>query len=155
MAAVSILRQNHEVADTFRPCVARLLNGSPRCCVFAGVHLSLRLLLITPDLRSSWAQFSTAFAICLKYFFELKQTNEYTFMIFNDPFLLILFLKLIRQLNHPTDELDEILSLIATGVDVRQNAGRSIPLVCVGTIARVAPFTWTSVIGEQSGRETV
>jgi hypothetical protein len=138
MAAVTMLRQNKDIAETFRPCVARLLNGSSHCCVLAGVHLALRLLEIAPELRTSWSQFSNACATCLKYLFELKQTNEYTFMIFNDPFLQIMFLRLIGQLGSPTDELDEILSSVATGADVRRNAGRSILLECVSAIARVA-----------------
>jgi hypothetical protein len=138
MAAVTILRRNPEIYETFRPAVARLLNSTSHCCLHAGVQLALQMLAIEPSLREPWSQFSAACTGCLKNLFENKQENEYTFMIFSDPFLQIAFLRLIGTLNSPSDELDDVLSSIATGSDVRRNAGRSILLQTVSTIANVA-----------------
>jgi hypothetical protein len=138
MAAVTILRRNPEVYEGFRPAVAKLLNSLSHCCILAGIQLALQILSTEPGLRQPWAGFSTACAQCLKYLFENKQDNDYTFMIFSDPFLQVAFLKLIGVLNNPTDELDDVLSSVAPGADVRRNAGRSILLQTVSTIAIVA-----------------
>jgi hypothetical protein len=138
MAAVTILRKNPDVHDQFRPMVSRLLNSASHCCVLAGIHLAIEILGIQPGLRDPWSQFSKACTAVLKTLFELKIENEYTFMIFNDPFLQILLLRLIGALKNPSDELDDLLSSIATGSDIRRNAGRSILLQTVGTIGLVA-----------------
>jgi hypothetical protein len=138
MAAVTILRKNPDVCEQFRPMVSRLLNSTAHCCILAGIHLGLEMLKIQPNLRKPWSQFSTACSAVLKNQFETKIENEYTFMIFNDPFLQMLLLKLIAALKVPSDDLDDLLSSIATGSDLRRNAGRSLLLQVVSTIAVVA-----------------
>jgi hypothetical protein len=138
MAALTIVRRNPEIWDTFRPFVAKLLNSPSHCCILAGAHLGLELLSIEPGLRDGWAQFSVACTGLLRHLFELKEENEYTFIIFQDPFLQITLLRLIAALRHPSEQLDDVLSLVATGSTAVRNAGRSMLLQTVGTIAAVA-----------------
>jgi hypothetical protein len=138
MAALTIIRRNPEIWEAFRPFVAKLLNSPSHCCVLAGAHMALQLLSIEPSLRDGWAQFCVACTALLKHLFELKEENEYTFIIFQDPFLQITLLRLLAALKHPSEELDDVLSLVATGSSVIRNAGRSTLLQTVATIAAVA-----------------
>ena len=134
MAGVRIIRKVPELSDSFRPYVQKLLNHSAHCCVMAGIHLALEMVKCDPTLPKQWKQFSIPFTKILKNLYEVKATQEFQFSIFNDPFLMIKIMKILAVLKNPSDDLDDLLASIVTGVDVRRNTGRSILFQAIQTI---------------------
>jgi hypothetical protein len=70
--------------------------------------------------------------------FDTRPTEEFYFGMFNDPFLQIRLLQGIAVLKSPSDDLDDVLSAIVTGVDIQRNSGRSLLLSAVTTIGQSA-----------------
>ncbi|EAY09122.1 Adaptin N terminal region family protein [Trichomonas vaginalis G3] len=134
MASVHIIRKVPELSDSFRPYVQKLLNHSAHCCVMAGIMLALEMLKVDPDLANQWGQFCTPFTKILKNLYEARPSSEFSFSIFNDPFLQIKIMKILAHLKRPSEELDELLASIITSVDVRRNTGRSILFQAIQTI---------------------
>lgn len=138
MALASILRKAPETAEQIRPIVAPFLNHGSHCVVNAGISVALEMLKIDPSLAEPWNQFSVPFTKILKTLFETRPAQEFTYGIFNDPFLQIKIMQILSSLKSPSDELDDVLSSIATGVDVQRNTGRSLLLQAVQTIGQAA-----------------
>ena len=136
MAAVRIIRKCPEIFDQFRPAVAPLLNQLPT--VIIGIHLALEMLKIDPKLKEPWEQFCVPFTRILHVLFEQRSGGEYSFGVFNNPFLQITVLKCLQELQKPSDDLDDILSTLVTSLDVRRSTGRSILLQTVQTIGTCA-----------------
>jgi hypothetical protein len=78
------------------------------------------------------------FAKTLKVLFDWRPSEEYRFGIYNDPFLQIRILQIVGALRSPSDELDDVLSAVVTGVDVQRSSGRSILLAAVRAIGDCA-----------------
>lgn len=134
MACVRIIRKCPEIFDQFRPVVARYLNHGVHSVVTSGIHIAVEMLKVDPNLAESWVSFAGPFTKILKTLFESRPQPEFAFSIFNDPFLQIKVLRVLTHLKCPSDELDDLLSSIVTGVDVRRNTGRSLLLATVETI---------------------
>ncbi|KAH0795164.1 Adaptin N terminal region family protein [Histomonas meleagridis] len=138
LAGVRILRKCPELCEQFRPPITRLLNHGQHSVVMAGISLALEMLKIDPKLAQPWSGFTTPFTKILKVLFETHSSYEFNFTIFNDPFLQIKIMQIISVVKSPSDELDDLLSSIVTGVDVRRNTGRSLLLQAVQTIGLTA-----------------
>ena len=134
MAAVRIIRKVPELSESFRPFVQKLLNHSSHCCVMSGIHIALEMIKVDPTLAGQWKQFSIPFTKILKNLYESRATSEFQFSIFNDPFLMIKIMKILAILKNPSDDLDDLLASIVTGVDARRNTGRSILFQAIQTI---------------------
>lgn len=136
MAAVHIIRKCPDTYEQFRPAVAPLLNQLPTLII--GINIAIEMLRIDPKLREPWSQFCVPFTRILHVLFEQRSPNEYTFGVFNNPFLQIAVLRCLQELKTPSDDLDEILSTLVTSLDVRRSTGRSILLQTVQTIGTCA-----------------
>ena len=123
-----------ELGETFRPLVHKLLSSPNHCVVNATIDLAMALIHNDPNLPSQWAQFSVPFIKIVKTLYETRPIREFEFSIFNDPFLLIKILKMLCALCSKSDDLDDVLSTIVTGVDVKRNTGRSILFQTIQTI---------------------
>ena len=138
MAAAHIIRKCPDLADQFRPIVAPMLNHGYHCVVAAGICVACEMLKVDPSLAEPWAQFAVPFTKILKTLFDTRSTKEFAFGIFNDPFLQIRIMNILSYIKAPSDELDDVLSSIVTGVDVQRNTGRSLLLQAVQTIGLTA-----------------
>lgn len=136
MAAVHIIRKCPDTYEQFRPAVAPLLNQLPTLII--GINIAIEMLKIDQKLREPWSQFCVPFTRILHVLFEQRSPNEYTFGVFNNPFLQIAVLRCLQELKTPSDDLDEILSTLVTSLDVRRSTGRSILLQTVQTIGTSA-----------------
>ncbi|OHT13540.1 Adaptin N terminal region family protein [Tritrichomonas foetus] len=136
MAAVRIIRKCPETYDQFRPAVAPLLNQLHTLMI--GIKLALEMLKIDQKLREPWQQFCVPFTRILHVLFEQRASSEYSFGVFNNPFLQISVLQCLQELKAPSDDLDDILSTLVTSLDVRRSTGRSILLQTVQTIGTCA-----------------
>jgi hypothetical protein len=138
MAAARILQKCPELADQIRPIVAPFLNSATHSVIAVGVVLAVDLLKVDPALTSRWAHFAPQFTTILRLLFDAKPTLEFHYGISKDPFLQIRVLQILATLHNPSNELDDVLSAIVTGVDIQRNSGRSILLAAVATIGQTA-----------------
>lgn len=136
MAAVRIIRKCPDTYERFRPAVAPLLNQLQTLII--GINIAIEMLKIDPSLREPWSQFCVPFTKILHVLFEQRAPSEYSFGVFNNPFLQIDVLRCLQELRCPSDDLDEILSTLVTSLDVRRSTGRSILLQTVQTIGTCA-----------------
>ena len=137
-AAVKIIRRVPELGEQFRPIVAAMLNHGYHSVVASGILIACEMLKVDPSLAEPWNQFVVPFTKILKTLFDTRPTQEFQFGIFNDPFLQVRILQILAMLKSPSDELDDVLSSIVTGVDIQRNTGRSLLLQAVHTIGQTA-----------------
>lgn len=137
-AAVKMIRRSPELCEQIRPIVAPMLNHGYHSVVAAGILIACEMLKVDPSLAEPWNQFVVPFTKILKTLFDTRPTQEFQFGIFNDPFLQVRILQILAMLKSPSDELDDVLSSIVTGVDIQRNTGRSLLLQAVHTIGMAA-----------------
>jgi hypothetical protein len=138
LAATNILKKCPELVEQFRPIVAPFLNHPAHCVVAAGILLAVELIRVEPSLLKPWSHFAAPFAKTLKVLFDSRPSEEYRFGIYNDPFLQIRILQVLGALRDQSDELDDVLSAVVTGVDIQRSSGRSILLAAVRAIGTTA-----------------
>ncbi|OHT02345.1 Adaptin N terminal region family protein [Tritrichomonas foetus] len=138
MAAVRIVQRVPELAENFKQSVQKLLKNGSHGVVIAAINLMSHIIAKEPSLINSFQRYSSAFTKILKQLNQSRPSREFTFTIFNDPFLQIKLMKILGKLKKPSNELDEVLESIATGSEIRRNTGRSLLFQAVETIVAVA-----------------
>ena len=138
MAAVRIVQRVPEHAETFKPIVSKLLKHGAHGVVISAVNLMATLIYAQPSLTESWGRYVSAFAKILRRLSQSRPSREFAFKVFNDPFLQIRVMKILAVLNKPSDDLDDVLESIATGVDIKRNTGRALLFQAVETIVATA-----------------
>ena len=134
MAMFKAVKEVPELCETFRPYIHKLLSSPHHSVVMATIDLAIELIHNNPELPSQWAQFAQPFTKIVKTLFGMKPIQEFAFGTFNDPFLMIKIMKMLAALGSSSNEIDDLLSTIATTVDVRRNTGRSILFQTIQTI---------------------
>lgn len=138
MAAVRIIEKIPDLAENFKQSTQKLLKHGSHGVVIAGVNLMAHIIQADPSFIKSWQRYSPAFTKILKQIAQSKPSREFTFTVFNDPFLQNRLMRILTLLNRPSDELDDVLEMITTGSDFRRNTGRSLLFQAVETIVAVA-----------------
>lgn len=138
MAGVRIVEKCPDLAEGFKTMIQKLLKHGSHGVVTAAIHLMSRTCQADSELHQSWQRYFFAFVKILKQLNTSKAANEFMYQLFNDPFLQVRILKILSELGKNSDELDDLLESIATGVDIRRNTGRAILFQCVETICAVA-----------------
>lgn len=138
VCAYKIIQKLPELAETYRPQLTKILNSNVHSVVNAGILLAMQILTIDSKLMPNITNVSTAFTEILSALYKAAPSQEFRFSSFNDPFLTIRVLQFLSKLKNPTDELDDILQAIVTGVDKKRVCGRSILLQAVSTIGQTA-----------------
>ncbi|KAK8890091.1 AP-1 complex subunit gamma-1 [Tritrichomonas musculus] len=138
MAACRIVQRVPDVADTFKPIVNKLLKNGSHGVVIAAINLMDNIIQAKPSMKSAWLRYVPAFTKILRQLNQSKASREFQFTVFNDPFLQFRLMKILGILNRPSDELDDVLESITTGVDIRRNSGRSLLFQAVDTIVLTA-----------------
>ena len=138
MAAVRIVQTIPELAETFKPGVARLLKHGAHGVVISAINLMDAIITAQPNLRDVWLRYVPAFTKILRQLNQSRASREFAFNGFNDPFLQIRVMKILAKLNRPSDDLDDVLESIATGADIKRNTGRCLLFQAVETIVATA-----------------
>lgn len=138
MASVRIIEKVPELAENFKQSVQKLLKHGSHGVVIAGINLMSHIIRYDPNLIQSFQRYIPAFTKILGQLSHSRPSNEFSFNIFNDPFLQIRLLQIIAKLDRSSDELDDVLEMITTSSDFRRNTGRSILFQAVETIVAVA-----------------
>lgn len=138
MAACRIVQRVPDFAETFKPMVNRLLKNGSHGVVTAAINLMDNIIRAKPSLKSAWLRYVPPFTKILRQLNQSKASREFQFTVFNDPFLQFRLMKILGILNRPSDELDDVLESITTGVDIRRNSGRSLLFQAVDTIVLTA-----------------
>ena len=138
MAAVRIVQRVPDLAETFKPAVSRLLKNGAHGVVIAAINLMDAILRARPSLTDAWVRYVPAFTKILRQLSQSKPPREFAFTVFNDPFLQIRVMKILGLLKRPSDELDDVLESIATGVYLKRNTGRALLFQAVETIVATA-----------------
>jgi hypothetical protein len=134
MAAVRIVDKMPELADSFKPTVQKLLKHGSHGVVICAIHLMQHMIRAQPDLANSYARYQPSLTTILKELSSTRPLREFCFTFFNDPFLQMSILKILGIIKKESDDLDDVLATLVTGVDVRRNTGRSLLFHAVETI---------------------
>lgn len=131
MAAIRIIKKIPDFSETFEPSVSILISDPAHSVKLAGVGLLIAILKSQPNLisvekRSSYA---STFSSCLRALSTSRSVSEVS-----DPFLQVRILEALSLLKCPSDDLDNVLALLLSTVDLKRTNGRSILLQAVQTI---------------------
>jgi hypothetical protein len=138
MAAVRVVQRVHDLAETFNPVVNRLLKHGAHGVVISVINLMANIICVEPSYRTNWTRYATAFTKILRQLHTSKASREFACTIFNDSFLQIRLMRILAVLDRPSDDLDEVLESIITGVDVKRNTGRTLLFQAVEAIVATA-----------------
>ena len=138
MAAVRIVQRIPEHAEMFRPVVSKLLKHGAHGVVISAINLMATIIYAQPALAASWVRYVPPFTKILSQLNHSRPSREFAFTVFNDPFLQIRVMKILAVLNRPSNDLDDVLEAIATGVDIKRNTGRALLFQAVETIVATA-----------------
>ena len=138
MATVRIIRMNPDLVESYKNSVQPLLNSSNHGVVIAGMNLVIAMIEIEPRLAKAWAQFSGPFTKILKSLVNSRATREFSYGVFNDPYMQVKALRALALLQNRSDELDGLLQSIISSTVPRKNTGRSILFQAVETIVAVS-----------------
>ena len=138
MAAVRIVQRVPELAETFKSGVQALLKHGSHDVVISAVNLMERIMDVDDSLMKVWRRYATAFTKILRQLWTTKGSREFLSGGYNDPFLQIKLMSVLGRMKKASDELDDILETIATGAEIRKNAGRALLFQAVETIVSTA-----------------
>lgn len=138
MAACRIVERVPELAENFKQSVQHLLKHGSHGVVISAINLMSHIILTDPSFIPGWEKYAPAFTKILKQLNSSKASREFSFTVFNDPFLQIRIMKVLAILKKPSDDLDDTLEAIATGVELKRNTGRALLYQAVETIVATA-----------------
>jgi AP-1 complex subunit gamma-1 len=138
MAAVRIVDRVPDLAENFKPSVQRLLKHGSHGVVISAINLMGHIIKSDSSFIPGWEKYAPAFTKILKQLSTSKASREFSFTIFNDPFLQIKIMKILAVLKMPSDDLDDALEAITTGVEIKRNTGRALLFQAVETIVATA-----------------
>ena len=138
MAIVRIVRKNPDLAETFKNSVQKLLNHTNHGVVLSGMNMVISLIEIEPRLAKLWSQFSGPFTRILKSLSTTRGTREFTYGVFNDPYMQIKAMHALALLKKPSDELDTILQSIVSSTETRRNTGRAVLYQAVELVVAIS-----------------
>lgn len=138
MSTVRILRMNPDLSESYKNSVQSLLNSNNHGVVIAGINLVISMIENEPKLAKAWVQFSGPFTKILKSLMGARPTREFSYGVFNDPYMQIKCMKALSLLRKRSDELDGLLQSIISSTETRRNTGRSILYQAVETIVVVS-----------------
>jgi hypothetical protein len=134
MAAVRVVQRVHDVAETFKPAVDRLLKPGAHGVVISAISLMANIICVEPSYRANWTRYATAFTKILRQLHTSKVSREFACTVFNDSFLQIRLMRILAVLDRPSDDLDDVLESIVTGVDVKRNTRHALLFQAVEAI---------------------
>lgn len=137
-AAIRIVERLPENAELFKSAVGKLLKNGTHSVVLSGIGLMECLIKVNPKMRTTFGRYSQPFAKILKQLNRGKSSREFEHNFFNDPFLQIRLLKILSILNKKSDDLDDVLESIITGVETKKNTGRALLFQAAETIVTTA-----------------
>lgn len=138
MAAVRIVDRVPEAAEGFKASVQRLLKHGSHGVIMSAVNLMIHVIEADSSMNKTWTKYATAFTKILKQMWTTKPTREFGYSSYNDPFIQMKLMKVLGKIKRPSDELDDVLESIATGVEIKKNTGRALLFQAVETIVQTA-----------------
>jgi len=138
MAIVRIVRTNADLTDTFKNTVQRFLNHTSHGVMISGINLVVAMLENEPRLAATWAQFAVPFTKILKNLASSRGSREFSYGVFNDPFMLMKTMRALALFGRPSDELDNVLQSIISAAETSRNAGRAVLYQAVDTVVAVS-----------------
>ena len=131
MAAIRIIKKVPEFSETFEPHVSKLVSDPAHSVKLCGIGLLIEILKTQPNLISQEKRLSytSNFSNCLRVLATVRSVDEVS-----DPFLQVRFLEALSLLQCPSEELENVLTLILSTVDMKRSDGRAVLLQAVQTI---------------------
>jgi AP-1 complex subunit gamma-1 len=126
MAALTIVRKNPELCESFKNSVQSLLNNSSHGIVISGLNLVIEMLRISPKLSRAWSQFAIPLTKILKNLITGRVKPEYATENYCDPFMQMKTLRALSLLRKKSEETEFVLTTIIDKAELTSNVGRSI-----------------------------
>lgn len=139
MAILRIVKQNPDLAEAFKNSVQKLLNHTNHGVVLSGMNAVISLITVEPRLSKLWEQFAGPFTRILKALSTSRGTREFSYGVFNDPYMQIKAMKALALLKKSSDELDQVLQSIVSSTETRRNTGRAVLYQAVELVVAVSP----------------
>lgn len=136
MAALKVVKMMPEFIDNVLVLLPKIFTHYSHGVIISGLNLMIELL--NEKNVSPYKKYANTFLRLLKQMQSSILSKEYSFNYFNDPFLQSKLLKVLVLLNVRSQELDDLMQMIVTGVDIQKNTGRSLLLQVVETIVFIA-----------------
>jgi hypothetical protein len=153
MAACRMVDRMPDLAESFRPVVQRLLKHGSHSVVIAALHLVEHMVAAQPALAATYQRYQASLTKILRQLSQTRAPHEFAFNVFNDPFLQMRIMSVLARLKRQSDELDDVLAGIVTGVDIKRNTGRSLLFHAVEAIVASAKKQSLRALGfSQIGR---
>ncbi|OHT15219.1 Adaptin N terminal region family protein [Tritrichomonas foetus] len=138
MATAQIVKTNPDLCESYKNSVQSLLNNPNHGVVISGINLVIQMIKIEPKLAKSWSQFAIPFTKILKSLTQTRPTREFSYGVYNDPYMQIKAMQALSLLRKRSDELDGILQSIISSTEARRNTGRAILYQAVETIVAIS-----------------
>lgn len=138
MAIIRIVRKNPDLAETFKNSVQKLLNHTNHGVVLSGMNAVISLIQVEPRLSKLWGQFAGPFTRILKALATSRGTREFSYGVFNDPYMQIKAMHALALLKKPSEELDTVLQSIISSTECRRNTGRALLYQAVELVVAVS-----------------
>ncbi|KAH0795383.1 Adaptin N terminal region family protein [Histomonas meleagridis] len=138
LASFRIIQKLPDLMENFTQCVQPLMKIGIHSITTACLNLMEQLIKIDPSLISTFQKYTKPLTKILKQLHESRQSKEFYVSTFNDPFLQIKIMKILSLLKKPSQELDDVLQSIVTGVDIHRNPCRSLLFQAVETVVSTA-----------------
>ena len=138
LASFRIIQKIPELMENFTTSIQPLMKSGVHSIISACLNLIDQIIKIDSTTISSFQKYCKSMAKILRQLHESRQSKEFYVSTFNDPFLQIKLMKLLSILKKPSQELDDVLQSIVTGVDIHRNPGRSLLFQAVETIVSTA-----------------
>jgi hypothetical protein len=134
MAACRIIDRMPDMAESLKPSVQRLLKHGSHGVVISAINLMEHVIAAQPDLAPTYGRYQISLTKILKQLSQTKGSLEFTFTIFNDPFLQMRIMRLLSLVKKESEDLDDVLATIVTSLDLKRNTGRSLLVQAVETV---------------------
>ncbi|KAJ2163036.1 clathrin associated protein complex large subunit [Coemansia sp. RSA 552] len=141
LAAVRVVRRSPDLGAEFVDVAGSLANDKHHGAALAGAALVDALCLGSADALEQARALVPALARRLRSLARADAGSEHGVGGTSDPFLQVALLRLLRTLarasQSATDDLNDVLTLVATRTDATRNAGAAILYECAATVLAV------------------
>lgn len=137
MAIIQIIKHNPDLIPSFKNSVQILLNNQNHAVIISGSNLVIEMIKQCPKLSKIWSQFTTPFTRILKALMNNRGSREYSFNIFNDPYLMIKIMKVLGLMQSSDETLEGVLQQVVCSTEAHRNTGRAILYQAVETVVNL------------------
>mmetsp|Transcript_6780 Transcript_6780/g.6894 ORF Transcript_6780/g.6894 Transcript_6780/m.6894 type:complete len:864 (-) Transcript_6780:26-2617(-) len=138
LAAIRLLKKEPDLIEQLGECIVSLLKDKAHGVLITGLQLMIEILDIIPSLKEEYQKFVPSLVRLLRNFISMGFDPEHDVAGVMDPFMQVKLLHVLKKLGKNSDDVSEqmndVLTQVATNTETTKNAGNAILYECVQTI---------------------